>query len=563
MSDAAVRYDPEFKKVLWPPWIHSPRMFTLSCPIRVDGQVCEAGTRVNIQSPNLIACDEAEMLTRYEVQPSLVKVGEGGNLEVQVQAEQSYLIKTEREVPAKLGLMLVGWGGNNGSTLTASLLANRLGMSWETRRGRQQANFYGSLLMASSVPLGTSDLGNEVYVKMHDIVPFCNPDNLVLGGWDISSMSLGDSLLRSRVLEPDLIRQVKPLMDQMKPLPSVYSPSFIASNQSDRADNVIGGSRSEQLERIRKDIRDFKVINRLDKVIVMWTANTERYTSLADGIHDSWENFKVAIEADHAEISPSSLFAAASLLEGCPFINGSPQNTFIPAIIDLAGKVAVPIAGDDFKSGQTKMKSVLVDFLIGSGIKPLSIVSYNHLGNNDGKNLAEAAQFSSKERSKRGVVEDMVQSNPVLYPVGGKTSGPDHTVVIEYVPTVGDTKKALDEYESEIFMGGRNTIVMHNTCEDSLLAAPLMLDLVLLMEFLTRVSVGREATGLDGEDSDFHPLHPIMSLLAFFLKAPLFPSGVPVTNALMKQRRAIEAMLKACVGLPPTDDLCIYHRLRH
>jgi len=512
----------------------------------------------------LIGFDEVEMLSRYKVQPGFVRVLEGGNLEVQVQTEQSYLIKTDRKAPVKLGLMLVGWGGNNGTTLTASLLANGHGMSWETRRGHQQPNFYGSLLMASSVPLGTClESGDEMYVKIHDIVPFCHPDNLVLGGWDISSMSLGDALLRSRVLEPDLIRQVKPLMDRMRPLPSVYSSSFIASNQSDRADNVIGGSKGEQLEQIRKDIRDFKENNQLDKVIIMWTANTERYTNVASGIHDTWENFKVAIESDYAEISPSSLFAVASLLEGCPFINGSPQNTFIPAIMDLADAVAVPIAGDDFKSGQTKIKSVLVDFLIGSGIKPLSIVSYNHLGNNDGKNLAEAAQFSSKERSKRGVVEDMVQSNPVLYPVVGKTNGPDHTVVIEYVPTVGDTKKALDEYESEIFMGGRNTIVMHNTCEDSLLAAPLMLDLVLLMEFLTRVSVYREAADADGEDSGFHPLHPITSLLAFFLKAPLFPSGVPVTNALMKQRRAIETLLKACIGLPPTDDLSIYHRLRN
>ncbi|CAN0160725.1 unnamed protein product, partial [Hapterophycus canaliculatus] len=164
----------------------------------------------------------------------------------------------------------------------------------------------------------------------------------------------------------------------------------------------------------------------------------------------------------------------------------SAQNTFVPGVIQLAEEHHVYIGGDDFKSGQTKMKSVMVDFLVSAGIKPTSIVSYNHLGNNDGRNLSAPSQFRSKEISKSNVVDDMVDSNKMLYKEG---EHPDHVVVIKYVPYVGDSKRALDEYTSEIFMGGKNTIAMHNTCEDSLLASPLIFDLVIMAELCERIQV--------------------------------------------------------------------------
>jgi myo-inositol-1-phosphate synthase len=146
------------------------------------------------------------------------------------------------------------------------------------------------------------------------------------------------------------------------------------------------------------------------------------------------------------------LFAVASILEGSSYINGSPQNTFVPGVMELAEKNNVFIVGDDFKSGQTKMKSVLVDFLVSAGLKPAAIVSYNHLGNNDGMNLSAPEQFRSKEISKSNVVDDMVASNRILYKEG---EHPDHVVVIKYVPYVADSKRAMDEYTSEIFMGGK------------------------------------------------------------------------------------------------------------
>ena len=200
---------------------------------------------------------------------------------------------------------------------------------------------------------------------------------------------------------------------------------------------------------------DFKAANGLDKVIVQWTANTERFAELIPGINDTAENLLKAIENGHEEVSPSTVFTVACIKENAPFINGSPQNTFVPGVIELAEQHGAFIGGDDFKSGQTKMKSALVDFLINAGIKLMSIASYNHLGNNDGKNLSSQRQFRSKEISKSNVVDDMVEANTVLYKPG---EHPDHTVVIKYMPAVGDNKRALDEYYAEIFMGGHQTI---------------------------------------------------------------------------------------------------------
>ena len=263
-----------------------------------------------------------------------------------------------------------------------------------------------------------------------------------------------------------------------------------------------------------------------------------------------------AIEAGHEEISPSTIFSVACTLENTPFINGSPQNTFVPGAIELAEKNGSFIGGDDFKSGQTKMKSALVDFLINAGIKLTSIASYNHLGNNDGKNLSSQKQFRSKEISKSNVVDDMVAANTVLYKKG---EHPDHTVVIKYMPAVGDNKRALDEYYAEIFMGGHQTISLFNVCEDSLLASPLIIDLVVLAEMMTRIQW--KASNDEGSDKDYKGFHSVLSILSYMLKAPLTPPGTPVVNALAKQRGALTNIFRACVGLQPESDMTLEHKL--
>lgn len=285
---------------------------------------------------------------------------------------------------------------------------------------------------------------------------------------------------------------------------------------------------------------------------MLWTANTERYADIIPGINDTADNLLEAIKSGHEEVSPSTVFSVACVLENTPFINGSPQNTFVPGAIQLADRHNAFIGGDDFKSGQTKMKSALVDFLINAGIKLTSIASYNHLGNNDGKNLSSQKQFRSKEISKSNVVDDMVAANSVLYKKG---EHPDHTVVIKYMPAVGDNKRALDEYYAEIFMGGHQTISIFNVCEDSLLASPLIIDLVVLAEMMTRIQWRAAGT------EEFKGFHSVLSILSYMLKAPLTPPGTPVVNSLNKQRNALTNIFRACVGLQPESDMTLEHKL--
>lgn len=319
------------------------------------------------------------------------------------------------------------------------------------------------------------------------------------------------------------------------------------------------GSKSEQLDKIRADIRDFKSSKNLDKVIVLWTANTERFSEILPGVNDTADNLLKSITENHSEVSPSTLFAVAAAFEGCTYINGSPQNTFVPGMIELAERENVFIAGDDFKSGQTKLKSVLVDFLVTAGIKPVSVVSYNHLGNNDGYNLSAPQQFRSKEISKSNVVDDMVSSNRILYKPGEK---PDHCVVIKYVPYVGDSKRAMDEYTSELMLGGHNTIAVHNTCEDSLLATPIILDLVILAELCARISIKRVSDYTEVSNDGFINFRSVLSLLSYLCKAPLVPAGAPLVNALFRQRAAIENVLRACLSLPPNNNMMLEHRFQ-
>ncbi|MCJ1381858.1 Myo-inositol-1-phosphate synthase [Xylographa soralifera] len=510
-----------------------------------------------VNSPD-VQYTENEILSKYTYRTTSVSKNGNGKY-VATPKETIYEFKVERKV-GRVGMMLVGWGGNNGSTVTAGIIANRRGLVWDTREGKRAANYYGSVVMSSTIKLGTeAETGKEINIPFHDVLPMVHPNDLVIGGWDISGMNLADAMDRAAVLEPTLKGLVKKEMAEMKPLPSIYYPDFIAANQEDRADNLLEGSKAclAHVDRIRKDIRDFKATHDLDKVIVQWTANTERYADIVDGVNDTAENLMKAIESGHDEVAPSTVFAVACIMENAPFINGSPQNTFVPGAIELAQQHGSFIGGDDFKSGQTKMKSALVDFMISAGIKLTSIASYNHLGNNDGMNLSSQRQFRSKEISKSNVVDDMVEANTVLYKPG---EHPDHTVVIKYMPAVGDNKRALDEYYAEIFMGGHQTISLFNVCEDSLLASPLIIDLVLVAEMMTRIS-WRANSGNGASGKEYKGFHSVLSILSYMLKAPLTPPGTPVINALAKQRGALTNIFRACIGLQPESDMTLEHKL--
>lgn len=508
------------------------------------------GSVLRVNSPNVHYTDD-EIISDYVYEKNLVSVV--GNQVVVTPGTHYYTFKTKLKVP-KTGLMMVGWGGNNGSTVTAGILANKLGISWRTKEGIKHPNYFGSLTQATTIRIGSNAEGKDVHLPFKSILPMVNPNDIILGGWDINKANLAEAMERACVLDYDLQRQLRDEMAKLSPLPSIYYPDFIAANQGDRANNVLpGNSKKEHLAQLRQDIRDFKRNNNLDVVIVVWTANTERFTDIRPGLNTTADEILQAVDDNEEEVSQSNLFAIASILEGCSYINGSPQNTLCPGLVELAMRHGVFVGGDDFKSGQTKMKSVLVDFLVSAGIKPEAIVSYNHLGNNDGKNLSAPKQFRSKEISKSNVVDDMVAANHLLFAEG---EHPDHCVVIKYVPYVKDSKRAMDEYTSSIFMNGTNTIVMHNTCEDSLLASPLIIDLVILSELVMRI------TYKTPDVEEWTALDPVMSILSYMLKAPMVTPNTPVVNALFKQHRCITNILCACVGLPPDTDMLLEHKTK-
>ncbi|CBZ25002.1 myo-inositol-1-phosphate synthase [Leishmania mexicana MHOM/GT/2001/U1103] len=512
---------------------------------------------VHVKSDKVHYTSEA-IESLYDYATTRVRRNSDGTVSVEPVSHR-LLFRTERHVP-RVGVMLVGWGGNNGTTVTAGILANKLGLKWRTRHGMQSANYFGSITQASTINLGMTRDMDEVFVPLKDVVPMVSPDDLVIGGWDCNNMNLGDAMRRAAVLDVQVQDALYCHMSKLCPLPAIFDIDFVAANQKDRANNVIDTQdRWDAVGRVRKDIRDFKEANKLDKVIVLWTANTERFSEHRDGVHDTAENLLAAVKRNESELAPSTLYAMAAVLEKCSFINGAPQNTLCPGLVEMAREAKVFVGGDDFKSGQTKMKSALVEFFVGAGIKPECIASYNHLGNNDGYNLSSHKQFCSKEITKSNVVDDMIKSNSVLFPEGARK--PDHCIVIKYIPYVGDSKRALDEYTFSIFMGGQQTVVLHNTCEDSLLAAPLIIDLIVLTELMERVTICASDELKAPSPVSFEHMETVLSILSYLLKAPAVPEGTPVVNALNRQRAAIENLLRAMIGLPADSNMLLECRV--
>lgn len=449
---------------------------------------------------------------------------------------KEHTIDTQRNIP-KLGLMMVGLGGNNGSTLTTGLLAHRKNTTWESKKGTHTPNFYGSFTQCATARTGIRQLGDgkiaDVYTPIKELLPMVNPVDIEITGWDISGHSVYDAAKRAGVLEPDLINKLKDDLTQIKPMKAAFNPSFVAANQSDRVDNVLEGTNREIVNQLRKDIQEFK--QKVDKVIVLWTANTEMFLLPVIETIDELER-----RIDENDNLPSSvLYCYAAIKEQVLYLNGSPQNTFHPAILELAEKEGGLLGGNDFKSGQTRYKTMMSDFLIGAGLRLSSVVSYNHLGNNDGKNLSEDKCFQSKKISKSGVLDDAVEANPILYPEHDKDI--DHDVIIRYIPYVGDSKRALDEYSSKIFMDGTNTISSYNICEDSLLAVPIMIDMVVLGELFTRMKIDGKKFG------------PVLSYLSFFFKAPETNHDEYIINSFSRQREMLVNLLKAAAGFGLDD----------
>ena len=433
----------------------------------------------------------------------------------------------------KIGVMIIGIGGNNGSTFTAGLIAHKKKLQWENKEGVHNVEFLGSLAEFGSINIGYKK--NKPYTKlMKNMVPLIKPEDIIVGGWDISSDDLYTACKNNKVIDTDLLNQLKDDLKGIVPLQSIYYEKFIAKNQKSRVNNTKEYcNKNTDIQSVKEDIKNFKKDNNLNDVIVLWSGSTECCTKNYVCIDELF----VDVYNDSEHISPSIVFAIASITSGCIFINTSPQNTISPAIVKLSKEHKTFVGGSDLKTGQTKLKSVLIDYLTSAGLRPLSIVSYNHLGNRDGMNLDETPQFQSKEMTKRNVIDDVIDENPAIFN-GNK---PDHTVVIKYVPSVGDSKRAIDEYFTELFLNGKNILSIYNLCEDSLLAVPILLDIIIFSEFFSRVRVNGEKFNSN------------LSLLSYFFKAPTEDESLPTINAFFKQLYAIKNFIKICNNLPIDD----------
>ncbi|KAK8718846.1 hypothetical protein OTU49_014432, partial [Cherax quadricarinatus] len=241
---------------------------------------------VKVESPGVRYTEEV-IEADYEYANTRVWTDDTGTL-IASPTVTKYTFRTQRKVP-RLGVMLVGLGGNNGTTVTAAILANRLGLSWHTKDGLKSANYLGSITQASTVLLGRDSHG-EVFVPLKSLLPMVEPNDIVIDGWDISSLNMAEAMERAKVLDYNLQVQLRRHMRTIRPRPSAYFPEFIAANQAERADNVLAGTKAEILARLQADIRDFRAASGVEQVIVLWTANTERYSDVVQGVNDTADN---------------------------------------------------------------------------------------------------------------------------------------------------------------------------------------------------------------------------------------------------------------------------------
>ena len=372
----------------------------------------------------------------------------------------------------RCGMLVVGLAGNNGVTLTAGKLANQKSLVWESARdGPKSANYLGCITQVGALPKKFS---------------FPSFDDCAVGGWDVVPTPLGEALYQSRILDYDLVRQVRSEMDSIPVMPGVWDPDFYGESQHAGATYTVPEStRSEQLERLRDDIRNFKAEHNLvgesgeeAHTTVIWSASVERPCEEYETADDLLD----AIRRDDKEaVSPSLLYAAAAILEGCSFVNGGSQNTIQPALLDLAATKSPSsstqpyVLGTDFKAGQTKAKTAIVEYLRALGLLPRTIASYNHLGNNDMKNLLSPRTWKAKARVKTDVFGAWADDGPI-----------DHKVAVLYTEQMGDEKRDTVEYTSDAFMGCEHTMLTYTRCMDSALCVPLMIDVAIFCEYLSK-----------------------------------------------------------------------------
>ena len=412
----------------------------------------------------------------------------------------------------KLGILIPGMGAVT-TTFIAGVEAVRRGL----------ARPIGSLTQLSTVRLGKRTDGRSPLIK--DFVPLAGLNDLVFGGWDIYDDNCYEAAQKAGVLEASLLDQVREPLTAVRPMKAVFDQQFVKRLNGPNVKDK--GTKMDKAEMLMEDIANFRQTSGAARLAMIWCGSTEVFHRAAP-VHATLKDFECGLMKNDPEISPSQIYAYAALKSGVPYANGAPHLTVdIPALMDLAREREIPICGKDFKSGQTFMKTLIAPGLKSRMLGLSGWFSTNILGNRDGEVLDDPGSFRSKEETKLSAIEQILQ--PDLYPDLYKNIY--HKVRIEYYPPRGDAKEGWDNIDIFGWLGYPMQIKVNFLCRDSILAAPLVLDLVLFLDLAQR-------SGMRG----------VQEWLSFYFKGPMTAPGLYPEHDIFIQLMKLKNTLRWMQG---------------
>ena len=423
----------------------------------------------------------------------------------------------------KLGILVVGNGAVATTFMTGVLMA---------RKGLSKP--IGAMTQYDKVRIGKGN--DKKYLKYSDIVPLAKLDDIVFGCWDVYPQNAYQSAVYAEVLKRSDIDPVREKLEQIVPMKAAFDKNYAKRLDGDNVKDC--KTRWEMVEALREDIRQFRESRQCDRIVVLWAASTEIYVPVNKEVHYSLSALEAAMKADDREhVAPSMCYAYAALAEGAPFVMGAPNTTVdIPAMWEMAEKTGLPIAGKDFKTGQTLVKSGFAPII---GTRCLGLdgwFSTNILGNRDGLVLDEPDNFRTKEVSKLSTLETILkeEEQPDLY------TDYYHKVRINYYPPRNDNKESWDNIDIFGWMGYPMQIKINFLCRDSILAAPVCLDLCLLIDLAARA--GKFGT---------------QRFLSFFLKSPMhdYTKGEEAVNHLYQQHTLLRNAIREMGGYEADEEM--------
>lgn len=417
-----------------------------------------------------------------------------------------------KEATGKLGILMPGLGAV-ATTLIAGVASINKGLSLPI----------GSVSQMSRIRLGKRTEDRNPLIK--DFVPLAGLQDIVFGGWDLYADNVFEAASKAKVLEAHQLEAVREDLEKIVPMKAVFNRDFVKNLDGDHVKTQT--THRELIEALREDIKTFKAKNNLDRVVIVWCGSTEKYID-AEDIFTELPKLEQALDNNDDRIPPSMLYCYAAILEGVPYVNGAPNLTCdAPAIVELALENNVAIAGKDFKTGQTLMKTIVAPGLQARALGVEGWFSTNILGNRDGLVLDDPDNFKTKEVSKLSVLEEILDANknPELY------GDLYHKVRINYYPPHGDNKESWDNIDIFGWMGYKMQIKINFLCRDSILAAPVVLDLALFIDLAQRAE-----------------MHGVQEWLSFYLKSPQTAPGLPAEHDIFKQLMKLQNTLRHIKG---------------